>query len=309
MSDFQLKTPVALIIFNRPETTRRVFAEIAKARPQILLVIANGPRADHPEDNEKCAAVRAIIDHVDWDCKVLTNYSDDNIGCFRCISGGLDWVFDTVEEAIILEDDCVPHPTFFRFCEEMLEKYRNDERIAMISGDNFQFGRKRTAYSYYFSRYPHIWGWASWRRAWKYFDADMKLWPEIRDGGWLQDLLGDRRSVWYWKIKFENTYKGRRDIWDYQWTLSCWTQNSLTIIPNVNLISNIGFGPDALHTKEKTKVLEMTTEPMMFPISHPTYILRDSIADSMTEKLSFSRQPLLEKGMIKIKQIIKGRLK
>ncbi len=309
MSDFQLKTPVAFIIFNRSETTRRVFAEIAKARPPMLLVIANGPRADHPEDKEKCAAVREIIDHVDWDCKVLTNYSDVNIGCFRCISGGLNWVFDTVEEAIILEDDCVPHPTFFRFCEELLEKYRNDERIAMISGDNFQFGKKRTAYSYYFSRYPHIWGWASWRRAWRYYDANMKLWPEIRDGGWLQDLLGDRRSVWYWKMKFENNYKGRMDIWDYQWTFSCWIQNSLTIIPNVNLISNIGFGADAQHTKEKTRLLEMKTEPMIFPISHPPYILRDSIADSMTDKLAFSHQPLLQKGINIIKDILRKAFK
>ena len=151
-------TPVAFIIFNRPDTTKRVFAEIAKARPPKLLVIADGPRADHPADVEKCAAVRAIIDGVDWDCEVLKNYSDVNLGCKRRVSSGLDWVFDTVEEAIILEDDCLPHPTFFRFCEEMLEKYRDDKRIAMISGDNLQFGRKRTGYSYYFSRYPHIWG-------------------------------------------------------------------------------------------------------------------------------------------------------
>lgn len=161
MYDFQLKTPVAFLIFNRPDTTRRVFAEIAKARPPKLLVVADGPRADHPDDVEKCAAVRAIIDGIDWDCKVLTNYSDINLGCKRRVSSGLDWVFDTVEEAIILEDDCLPHPAFFRFCEEMLNKYRDDKRIAMISGDNFQFGRKRTEYSYYFSRYPHIWGWAS----------------------------------------------------------------------------------------------------------------------------------------------------
>src|SRR5665648_587346 len=166
MSNFQLKTPVAFIIFNRPETTRRVFAEIAKARPTKLLVIADGPRATHPDDAEKCAVVRAIIDGVDWDCEVLKNYSDVNLGCKRRVSSGLDWVFDTVEEAIILEDDCLPHPTFFRFCEEMLAKYRDDKRIAMISGDNFQFGKKRTEYSYYFSRYTHIWGWASWRRAW-----------------------------------------------------------------------------------------------------------------------------------------------
>lgn len=288
MSNYQLKTPVVFIIFNRPETTRRVFAEMAKARPPKLLVIADGPRSDHPDEAEKCAVVRAIIDGVNWDCEVLKNYSDVNLGCKRRVSSGLDWVFDTVEEAIILEDDCLPHPTFFRFCEEMLEKYRDDERIAMISGDNFQFGRKRRGYGYYFSRYPHIWGWASWRRAWDNYDVDMKLWPKIRDGGWLEDLLGDRKSVWYWKYKFENVYQGKIDTWDYQWTFACWIQSALTVIPNVNLVSNIGFGIKAVHTQDKDKFAQMEIESMSFPISHPDYILRDSKADFFVENKMFS---------------------
>jgi hypothetical protein len=299
-----ISAPVTLIIFNRPETTKRVFAEIAKARPTKLLVIADGPRTNHPDDVEKCAAARAIIDGVDWDCEVLTNYSDVNMGCKRRISSGLDWVFDTVEEAIILEDDCLPDPTFFRFCEELLEKYRNDERIAMISGDNFQFGRKRTGYSYYFSRYPHIWGWATWRRAWKNYDVKMQLWPEIRDGGWLKDLLGDIKSEWYWRYIFENTYKGKVDTWDYQWVFACWIQSSLTVIPNVNLVSNIGFCPEAVHTKEKNKYCEIKIEPVTFPISHPLFILRDSVADLINEKQEYSGQVLSMKTVKKMKPII-----
>lgn len=302
-------TPVVFIIFNRPDTTKRVFAEIAKARPPKLLVIADGPRADHPDDAEKCAAVRAIIDGVDWDCEVLTNYSDVNLGCKRRVSSGLDWVFDTVEEAIVLEDDCLPHPTFFRFCEEMLEKYRDDERIAMISGDNFQFGRKRTGYSYYFSRYTHIWGWASWRRAWDNYDVDMKIWPEIREGRWLEDLLGAKKSVWYWKYIFKNVYNGKIDSWAYQWTFSCWIQSALTVLPNVNLVSNIGFGMKAVHTKVSNEFAEMETEAMRFPISHPNYILRDSAADSITENKTFSGQPFIRRFMMKPKQTIKGVLK
>jgi hypothetical protein len=306
MSDFQLKTPVVFVIFNRPETTKRVFAEIAKAKPPKLLVIADGPRADRPGEKEKCTATRAIIDSVDWDCEVLTNYSYVNMGCKHRISSGLDWVFDTVDEAIILEDDCLPHPTFFRFCEEMLEKYRYDERISMISGDNFQFGRKRTEYSYYFSRYPHIWGWASWRRAWINYDVDMKLWPEIRDGGWLKDLLGYKKSVWYWKYIFENAYKGTIDTWDYQWVFACWTQSLMTIMPNVNLISNIGFGRDAAHTTEKNKFSDMNSKSMIFPISHPPYILRDSVADSITEKQQYSGNILSLKTIKRIKSIIQS---
>ncbi|NKQ38533.1 MAG: glycosyltransferase family 2 protein [Methanosarcinales archaeon] len=281
-------TPVAFIIFNRPDTTKQVFAEIAKAKPLKLLIIADGPRTNHPEDIEKCAAARAIIDSVDWDCEVLTNYSDINLGCKDRVSSGLDWVFDTVEEAIILEDDCVPHPTFFRFCEELLEKYRDDKRIAMISGNNFQFGRKRTEYSYYFSRYPHIWGWASWRRAWKNYDVDMKQWPKIRDSGLLKDLLETKKSVWYWKNRFENVYKKNIDSWAYSWTFSCWIQNALTIIPKVNLVSNIGVGSEATHTTVQFEFTNIKNNNMNFPISHPPYIIRDSKADFFVENKIFS---------------------
>jgi hypothetical protein len=302
MLDSKLKTPVAFLIFNRPETTEKVFAEIAKAKPSTLLVVADGPRTDRPGEIEKCSKTRAIIDRVDWECEILTNYSDVNLGCKRRISSGLDWVFDTVEEAIILEDDCLPDPTFFRFCEELLEKYRDDERIAMISGDNFQFGRKRTEHSYYFSRYPHIWGWATWRRSWLNYDVNMKLWPKIRDGGWLKDFLDDTKNVRYWSEIFEKVHQGKIDTWDYQWTFSCWMQSALTILPNVNLISNIGFGSDALHTKEKNRLAGMKTEPIMFPISHLRYMLRDSQADHATEKLTFSGQSILKRGFIRLMQ-------
>lgn len=300
MSDFQLKTPVAFIVFNRPNTTKKVFAEIAKARPPKLLVIADGPRSNHPDDIKKCAEVRAIIDDVDWDCEVLTKYSTENMGCRHCPPKGLDWVFEVVEEAIILEDDCLPHPDFFRFCEELLEKYRYDERIAMISGDNFQFGKKRTPYSYYFSRYPHLWGWASWRRAWKRYDANMKLWPIIRDGRWLQDILGDKKSVRYWTKQIENTYKGNINSWDYPWVFVCWMNSALTIIPNVNLVSNIGFGSEAVHTTKRNKYTEMVTECIDFPISHPSYILRDSNADFFVENKMFSGKSLIVRVISRI---------
>ena len=162
MSTYICKSPVAFLVFNRPETTRRVFAEIAKARPRKLLLVADGPRRQLPDEHARCREVRQIVSGVDWDCEILTNYSEDNLGCVVRVSTGIDWVFTQVEDAIILEDDCLPHPTFFRFCDEMLEMYRVDDRIMTISGDNFQFGRRRWNYSYYFSRYPHIWGWATW---------------------------------------------------------------------------------------------------------------------------------------------------
>ncbi|MEI9475034.1 MAG: glycosyltransferase family 2 protein [Deltaproteobacteria bacterium] len=288
MESWRLKTPVALIIFNRPETTTRVFEEIRKAQPPQLLVVADGPRVDHPTDPERCAAARAIIDQVDWDCDIRKNYSEINLGCRRRVSSGLAWVFQEVEEAIILEDDCVPHPTFFRFCEELLEKYRDDGRIGHIGGVNFQFGRRRTDYSYYFSRYNHIWGWASWRRAWEQYDPDMKLWPEIREGRWLLDFLGERRLVAYWWNTFQNVYEGKIDTWDYQWTFHCWIQSRRSILPCVNLISNIGFDTTATHTKGQSAFSNMKTEPMGFPLDHPPYVLRDSVSDRYTETHHYS---------------------
>lgn len=309
MFNYQLKTPVAFLIFNRPHTTEKVFAEIAKAKPPKILVIADGPRADHPDDAEKCTATRAIIDRVDWDCEVLKDYSNVNLGCKRRISTGLDWVFETIEEAIILEDDCLPDPTFFRFCEELLEKYRDDKRIAMISGDNFQFGKRRTASSYYFSRYAHIWGWASWRRAWKNYDVNMKLWPEIRDGGYLQDCLEDTKIIRYWKKIFENVYHNKIDTWDYQWLFTCWLQGMLTILPNYNLISNIGFTPEATHKSDLNTYDNMKIGSMTFPILHPPFILRDSIADSITEKNMFSGQSLFPRALNRLEKLIKSILK
>lgn len=190
MTDFKLTTPVAFIIFNRPDTTERVFAEIAKAKPQKLLVVGDGARANRNVEVAKVAACRAIIERVDWPCEVLTNFSEINLGCKVRVSSGLDWVFEQVEEAIILEDDCLPDPTFFRFCQEMLARYRDDQRIGMISGDNLQFGRRQNDESYYFTKYVHIWGWATWRDRWRdSYDVNLKKWPSIRDQGRILDIV------------------------------------------------------------------------------------------------------------------------
>ena len=303
-----LKTPVAFLIFNRPDTTEKVFEAIRNAKPPGLLVVADGPRADKPGESEKCKAARAIIEKVDWPCKVLTNYSDTNLGCKRRVSSGLDWVFDMVEEAIILEDDCLPHPTFFRYCEGLLERYRNDERIMAICGNNFQFGRRRTKYSFYFSRYFHVCGWASWRRAWKYYDVEMNMWPVIRDGRWLNDLLRDEDVVRHWLEIFERVYRGEIDTWDHQWAFACWIHGGLTILPNVNLISNIGWRADATHTKaEYSKFANMEVEPIEFPLEYPPYIIRDNIADTITHKTILRDEtsvPLLVRVNRKIKKMI-----
>jgi hypothetical protein len=292
-----LNTPVLFLIFNRPDTTQIVFNEIRKAQPAQLFIAADGPRKDRPDDIENCRKAREIIRQVDWDCNVSTLFRDENLGCKRGVSSAIDWFFSNVEEGIILEDDCVPDQSFFQFCQELLEWYRDDERVMVISGDNFQFGRRRTEDSYYFSRYVHIWGWASWRRAWNNYDVSMKLWPLIRDGDWLMDILDDRNAVNYWTQCFEDTYTGKIDTWDYEWVFACWIQNGLTVLPNINLVSNIGFDKGGTHTSDtKSPFANLPTIPMQFRLKHPPFIIRDSMADHFTQKSHFERPaPLISR--------------
>lgn len=304
MNGFQLTTPVVFMIYNNPYTTQRVFEEIRKARPKKLFVIADGPRLDKPDEIDKCAAAQAVIDQVDWDCEVLKSYSAVNLGCGKRVSSGLNWVFSLVEEAIILEHDCLPHPTFFRYCQELLQRYRDDGRIMTISGTNFQFGHRRTGYSYYFSRFIHVWGWATWRRVWaKYYDFDMKMWPEVRDFRWLLDAFGSMQAendwqhtiritggadAWrYWDSVFERVHAGQIDTWDYQLFFASLMQNGLNIMPAENLVSNLGFGVGASHTTVVNKFANIPLYSMEFPLKHPPFVIRDACADEYTQANHF----------------------
>jgi hypothetical protein len=296
-----LETPLAMFVFNRPDLAQRVFDEVARARPRKLLFVADGARNE--AEWEQCNQTRALINQVNWDCEVLTNFSDVNLGCRYRFKSGLDWVFENCEEAIILEDDCLPRPSFFRFCTELLDKYRHDERIMLISGDNFQFGRQRTENSYYFSRLVHIWGWASWRRAWQLYDTDMQHWPELRETGWLESILKDRRFVDHWRLLFDVTYsKELMNVWDYQMTFACWLHDRLNIVPERNLIRNIGFGEQATNTKDVSKFANLPASEMAFPLKHPQTVERNEAADRFTfEQLVAVDNPNIFKR-------IKGRL-
>ncbi|GAB4292306.1 MAG: hypothetical protein Fur0025_27930 [Oscillatoriaceae cyanobacterium] len=288
-----MNTPVALIIFKRPDTTEKVFSAIREVKPQKLLVIADGPRSDIKEEVAKCQAARSVIDRVDWDCEVITNYSDINLGCKQRVASGLEWVFSLVEEAIILEDDCLPDPSFFGFCEELLDRFRNDERIMHISGNNFQFGREVTEDSYYFSRYNHIWGWATWRRAWQLYDVRMELWPKLRNSDWLLGFLKDRKAAEFWKFGFEGSYQDWINTWDLAWTFACWIHNGLSIIPQKNLVKNIGLNSEATFTKKEISQHPLYLDPppmeeIKFPLVHPSAMMRNDAADMFTEKMIFS---------------------
>jgi len=294
------KTPVAFIIFNRPDSTQRVFDLIAKVRPSKLLVVADGPRHNRKGEAEKCALTRSIIDGVNWECEVITNYSDKNLGCKRRVSSGIDWVFEQVEEAIILEDDCLPDPSFFPFCQELLERYRQDQRIGMITGDNFQFGQRRNDDSYYFSKYVHIWGWASWRDRWQgSYDVAMTKWPQIRDEKFLEDLVGNKKEAILWANIFDRVYRGEIDTWDYQWVFANWVEGRRTVIPNVNLISNIGFDQNATHTTGVSELANIPSSPMMFPLQHPVGVFNNLQADAYSAEKCF-QVPLTKRILNKV---------
>ena len=274
-----LETPVAFIIFNRPETTQRVFAEIRHAQPKMLFVIADGPRS--AEEAEKCRQARGIIGQVDWECDVRLNFSETNLGCKLRVSSGLDWVFTLCEEAIILEDDCLPHPTFFPYCEELLAKYRGDERVMAIAGSNLLVRQTRGSDSYYFSQLPYIWGWATWRRAWNTFDLHLTDWPARRKSGWLKMLpLKEARAQW--QRDFDAGLPGSSDThlknaWGFRWIFAVWNKGGLSIVPNENLITNIGFGEGATHTPDAGSInANIPAAAMTFPLRHPKAVKVDA---------------------------------
>lgn len=273
----QLETPVAFIVFNRPDTTQRVFDAIAAARPSHLLLIADGPRADRPGEAERCQLVRQIVTAVDWPCKVETNFASANMGCRRRVISGLNWVFSLVEEAIILEDDCLPDPSFFPFCSELLERYRHQEQVGMIAGFSHLSARYPFRYSYVFSIMLGIWGWATWRRAWQEYDEQLRSWPQLKSEGFLNHLLPDQKSVAFWTRVFDAMYDGTGpNTWDYQWVYTCWSRNWMSIVPSRNLIQNIGFGADATHTSGANSDLAHVATSIGFPLQHPPTIAADS---------------------------------
>jgi hypothetical protein len=290
-----MNTPVALIFFNRADTTARVFAEIARAKPKKLFLIADGPRPHVATDVEKCAAARAVVAHVDWECEVHRKFSDSNLGCGMCPATGLTWVFEQVDRAIVLEDDCVPDQSFFPFCDDVMERYRDDERIMHVAGNHFQATQRATDTSYFFSRHPIcLGGWATWARAWRYYDIELKRWPALRDTPWLEYIIGEQRGAAVWRRIFDAAHAAgvRASYSDYQWTFTCWAENGLSIIPNVELCRNIGFDNDATHvfsTDCPWRVAQ--TEPVKFPLVHPPGVTPDAAAD-----LAFNERVLIGEG-------------
>ena len=307
----RLDTPVLFLVFNRPDTTQRVFEAIAAARPRRLYVAADGPRTDRPGEAQRCAETRAIAASPDWPCEVKTLFREENLGCRSAVSSALDWFFDAEAEGIVLEDDCLPAPAFFEYCSVLLERYRDDERVLALSGDNFQPASFEPVESYYFSRYNHVWGWASWRRAWRLFERDMAAWPRFRDEGRLEGQApGDEAFRQYWTSIFDRVAAGAIDSWAYPWLLTSWIHGGLACLPSSNLVSNIGADEGATHTRKADGwALDRALGSLTFPLRHPPTVERDVAADRFTDRRVYrigaprrSKQPLL--GSVTLRRIV-----
>lgn len=286
-------TPVILIIFNRPHLAKAVFKAIAQAKPRQLLIIADGPR--FPAEEQKCLEARSIIETIDWECEVRTNLAETNMGCRRRMVSGLNWAFSLVDEAIILEDDCVPHECFFRYCETLLDYYRHDERVMEISGCNYRRRPIGGGYSYYFSRYYHTLGWATWRRAWKFYDDNILAWPELKASIRWSAFFDDRQEERYWTAIYDQIADGGlQTSWDYQWQLARWCQNGLAAVPAVNLVSNIGFGPEATNTTSENDFRSRLPVHEIGDIYHPPIVRRNEEAD----RYRFRRVELVQPGLL-----------
>ena len=282
----KLSAPILLLIFNRPDTTKRVFDAIRRARPSRLFVAADGPRDGRPDEKDRCAQTRKIVvQSVDWDCEVEQLFREKNLGCKKAVSSAIDWFFENVEEGIILEDDCLPSQSFFGYCQELLEYYRNDTRVMQICGSNLLKEWDRSSYSYLFSNYGPIWGWASWRRAWEHYDVGMRLWPEIRENKFYLDFCQSAEEANYRLDLYDKVYGWEVDTWDYQWGFAKMINNGLSITPRVNMVKNIGFGADATHCNNNSPFANIEMHEITLPLSHPQYVLRDKRYDMNYNKL------------------------
>jgi len=276
-----LTTPVLFLIFNRPDTTQKVFNAIRQAKPKQFFIAADGPRPDKEGEIEKCQKARQIATSVDWDCEVKTLFRDRNLGCKIAVSSAIDWFFENIEEGIILEDDCLPDQSFFQFSKIMLEKYRNDSRIMMISGTNYLFNKVTISESYFFSKYYAIWGWATWRRAWMKYDINMNNWPEFRDSKQLTRVFNDKKIIEYYINMFQRVYDNKINCWGIQWVYSCIFNNGLSIVPGKNLISNIGN--TGTHTGSKPSIfINMSTGTININnIKHPVFVTPNILCDKV----------------------------
>jgi hypothetical protein len=273
--------PILFQIYNSLDTSLRVFGEIKKVRPLNFYLVQDGYRRDYPHEESECLQVReAILAKIDWECRLVTLFRDNNLGPGKGTANAIKWFFDQVEYGIVLEHDCLSHPDFFEYCSTLLSLYKDDNRIKLINGSNYQMDKKFNKSSYYFCASGQLWGWASWSRTFKNYTADIN---EIDFDLLAQDVkltFKTKREQLYWAGTYNWIKNGQVDTWDYQLMYLIWKENGLIIQPNVNLVSNIGFGEKAIHCKDEISSLSNTKTESILPLKHPRKIKRSNKSDT-----------------------------
>jgi len=304
--NFSLNTPVLFLVFNRLETTRRVFNSIKKAQPPRIYIASDGPRENVNGENEIVETVRGyILENIDWDCEVKTLFREKNLGCKYAVSNAISWFFKNEEQGIILEDDCLPADSFFQFCEELLNKYKNEESIYLISGDSRGPDSILMQEDYCLCKYPLIWGWASWANVWNKYDPEISDWPNNRK--YLSNLVSKHNSSRkFWVDTWDKIYQNQIDTWDYQLTYLLLKNNGKCIVPRLNQVSNIGFGDNATHTFDKnSQSADRETFNFTFPLSHNIKSQNELLINEFFDKEHFFKPSLIMRAMNKIKFLIK----
>lgn len=281
------ETPIIFIVYNRPKQTSLSFECIRSAKPKTLYLIADGPNSQKPTDTKNCQLVREIISKINWKCQVYQNFADENLGLKNRVVSGLDWAFQKTDSAIILEDDCVPHNDFFFFAEAMLNRYRHSDDVATINGANFQNGIQRGDGTYYFSKYNHCWGWATWSHVWQSNSTNMEFWEKWRKTDDWESCFQNPIERNYWQKVFDDLYQNDRNTWAIPFTGSLWYKNLKSVTPNANLVSNVGFGPDGVHTKSRFNHLSKIPSYSISKIRHPSVVTLDRDADAYTFDIVF----------------------
>ncbi|MGA0559400.1 nucleotide-diphospho-sugar transferase [Larkinella sp. VNQ87] len=281
--------PILFLLFNRPVVARRVFERIRELQPRELFVSVDGPRPNHPTDAQNVAECLALLDEIDWPCSVHRLVQNQNLGCRRAVSTAITWFFRQVEMGIILEDDCLPDPTFFTFCRENLHYHRHNSTIMHIGGINLQNGQWHGDGSYFYSKICHVWGWASWRRAWEKYDGSLKSYPDFRKQNRIADLFADRLVQEYWIDAFDGVHEGRISSWAYPWCYTIWINNGLCISPNQNLVSNIGFGDEATHTVDADGSLSNVPLQPLTEVRHPSFLIENITATEYSNNHYFKK--------------------
>lgn len=299
-----MKSPILFLIFNRPSSTAQVFQEIRKAKPPRLYVAADGPRANRLNEKELCDLTRSIATKVDWPCELKTLFRDENLGCGKAVSNAITWFFTNESEGIILEDDILPHPDFFLYCDELLEKYRDNPNIQLITGRNNFFNGYVCKYSYYMSSYFHIWGWATWRRVWNSYELDASALSKELFIEKLKERI-PKEGVSYWDKVFDMMAAHGCDTWDYQLYFNQILNDRYSLIPYINLTRNIGFGEDATHTSGKNTNQERHKEQPILPLVHPIGQHTDKKADKLhMNNMNLIRRSVTGKIIHKIRQLL-----